>query len=137
MWSTAPPTHAERMDENTPNTEPTDARPQVGGTVLDDHDRPDQTATMNAAPPPTAWYDVPVARSATDSKVGKRAGVDVMLRIDTGRLRAAGLTLYRSSNGVLLVRAVPPGCIGGLVAESRKARDQEHALRALFAHLAG
>ena len=74
---------------------------------------------------------------ATDSKVGKRAGVDVMLRIDTGRLRAAGLTLYRSSNGVLLVRAVPPGCIGGLVAESRKARDQEHALRALFAHLAG
>lgn len=74
---------------------------------------------------------------ATDSKVGKRAGVDVMLEIDTGRLRAAGLTLYRSSNGVLLVRAVPPGCIGGLVAESRKARDQEHALRALFAHLVG
>jgi len=70
MWSTAPPTHAERMDENTPNSEPTDARPQVGGTVLDDHDRPDQTAAMNAAPPPTAWYDVPVARSATDSKVG-------------------------------------------------------------------
>lgn len=74
---------------------------------------------------------------ATDSTVGKRAGVDVMLQIDTGRLRAAGLTLYRSANGVLLVRAVPPACIVGLVAESRRARAQEASLRALFAHLAG
>jgi phage shock protein PspC (stress-responsive transcriptional regulator) len=78
------------MDENTPNSEPTDARPQVGGTVLDDHDRPDQTAAMNAAPPPTAWYDVPVARSATDSKVGGViAGVCRAHGFDVGSTRIA------------------------------------------------
>ncbi len=69
----------------------------------------------------------------TDSRVGKRAGVDVALGVDPERLRAHGITLYRSANGVLLARSVPPACITGLVAESRKARAQEAALRALFA----
>lgn len=69
----------------------------------------------------------------TDSRVGKRAGVDVMLRVDPARLRAEGVRLYRSSNGVLLARSVPPSCIAGLVAESRKARAAEHRLQALFA----
>lgn len=68
----------------------------------------------------------------TDSKVGKRAGVDVLLSIDPARLRAAGVTLYRSPNGVILARAVPPGCITDLRAETRKARADERRLRALF-----
>jgi putative RNA 2'-phosphotransferase len=70
---------------------------------------------------------------ATDSIVGKRAGVDVMLRVDAMQLRIDGLSLYRSSNGVLLVRRVPPSCITDLRAESRHARDDERRLRALFA----
>jgi phage shock protein PspC (stress-responsive transcriptional regulator) len=78
------------MDENTPNSEPTDARPPVGGAGLDDHDRPDQTAAMNAAPPSTAWYDVPVARSATDGKVGGViAGVCRAHGFDVGSTRLA------------------------------------------------
>ncbi len=70
--------------------------------------------------------------AATDSVVGKRAGVDVMLQVDPARLRAEGIGLYRSSNGVLLARRVPLGCITGLRAETRPARDEEHRLRALF-----
>jgi putative RNA 2'-phosphotransferase len=68
----------------------------------------------------------------TDSKVGKRAKVDVLLGIDPVRLRAQGLRLFRSSNGVLLVRAVPRDCIVGARAVSRAARAQEHALTARF-----
>lgn len=68
----------------------------------------------------------------TDSRVGKRANVAVMLGVDPARLRAAGLRLYRSSNGVLLARAVPASCITEVVAGTRGARDREHALKALF-----
>lgn len=68
----------------------------------------------------------------TDSKVGKRAGVDVLLCIDPERLRAAGVNLYRSPNGVILARRVPSTCITDLRAESRKARDQENDLKRLF-----
>lgn len=68
----------------------------------------------------------------TDSKVGKRAGVDVLLSVDPTRLRAAGVHLYRSANGVILARAVPPACFAGLRAESRAAREREHELKRLF-----
>ncbi len=68
----------------------------------------------------------------TDSKVGKRAGVGVLLRVDPTALRAAGIGLYRSPNGVLLAREVPPGCITGLVAVSERAKKGEARLRALF-----
>jgi putative RNA 2'-phosphotransferase len=68
----------------------------------------------------------------TDSKVGKRAGVDVLLAVDPTRLRAAGLGLFRSPNGVILARRVPTGCITALRAESRKARADEHRLAGLF-----
>ena len=68
----------------------------------------------------------------TDSKVGKRAGVGVLLRVDPTALRAAGIGLYRSPNGVLLARVVPPGCITGLVAVSERAKKGEATLRALF-----
>jgi putative RNA 2'-phosphotransferase len=68
----------------------------------------------------------------TDSTVGKRANVDVMLRVDPARLRAEGIGLYRSGNGVLLARRVPATCITGLRAETRAARAEEDRLRGLF-----
>jgi putative RNA 2'-phosphotransferase len=46
-----------------------------------------------------------------DSPIGKRARVEVLLEVSPPRLRAAGLTLFRSPNGVLLARAVPPNCL--------------------------
>jgi putative RNA 2'-phosphotransferase len=48
---------------------------------------------------------------ARDSRVGKRARVDVLLRISASRIRAAGHDLYRSPNGVVLARAVPADAI--------------------------
>lgn len=69
---------------------------------------------------------------ATDSAVGKRAGVDVLLRVDPARLRAEGLGLFRSPKGVLLARRVPPGCITGLRAETRRARAEQPRMRELF-----
>jgi putative RNA 2'-phosphotransferase len=47
----------------------------------------------------------------TDSKVGKRARVDVLLAVSREALKAQGLLVFRSQNGVLLVRQVPRNCI--------------------------
>lgn len=69
---------------------------------------------------------------ATDSKVGKRAQVDVLLEISPARLRQRGLGIFQSSNGVVLVRHVPPSCLVGLVAGTRAGREQEARLRALL-----
>lgn len=71
--------------------------------------------------------------ASVDSHVGKRDGVDVMLSVDPRRLREGGVGVWVSANGVVLVREVPPRCITGLRAETRAARSQEAALRALFA----
>lgn len=107
--------------------------------ALDPRDEPIWHGTNLAAVEPIAREGIlPGERThvhlaaETDSKVGKRAGVDVLLRIDPARLRAEGVGLYRSANGVLLARRVPPGCITGLRAETRRARDEEARLRALF-----
>lgn len=107
--------------------------------ALDPRDEPIWHGTNLAAVEPIAREGIlPGERThvhlaaETDSKVGKRAGVDVLLRIDPVRLRAAGVGLYRSANGVLLARRVPPGCITGLRAETRRARDEEARLQALF-----
>lgn len=64
-----------------------------------------------------------------DSGVGKRAEVEVMLAVDPARMAAAGFGLWAASNGVVLARAVPPGCIIELRAMTRRARPQEAALR--------
>ena len=69
---------------------------------------------------------------ATDSTVGKRAGVGVLLGVDPEALRARGLRVFRSPNGVLLARRVPAACIVALVGASAGARDRETALRALL-----
>jgi putative RNA 2'-phosphotransferase len=65
----------------------------------------------------------------TESRVGKRANVDIMIEVCPERLRAAGLQVYRSSNGVLLCRRVPPEALIGLVAVSSAAKRSEASLR--------
>ncbi|WP_434046477.1 MULTISPECIES: RNA 2'-phosphotransferase [Sorangium] len=69
---------------------------------------------------------------ALDSAVGKRAKVDVMLEISPARLRAQGIGVFRSQNGVILVREVPVGCIVGLVPFVARAKGEAEALRALL-----
>lgn len=54
--------------------------------------------------------------AAVDAKVGKRAGVDVLLVISPARLRASGLRVFRSPNGVLLARAIPADAIVDVLA---------------------
>lgn len=70
--------------------------------------------------------------AALDSVVGKRASVHVMLEVAPARVRAAGLGLWLSGNGVVLARAIPPSCISGLRAMTRAARADEARLRGLF-----
>ena len=70
--------------------------------------------------------------AAVDSTVGKRSGVDVLLEVSPERLVDAGCRLYRSPNGVILVREVPPGCIVELNAVTRRARKAEASLRAIL-----
>lgn len=68
-----------------------------------------------------------------DSQVGKRANVNVVLEVCPARVREEGLTIYRSSNGVLLCRRVPVRCIIGIVTQSRTAKQAEARLRAALA----
>lgn len=67
-----------------------------------------------------------------ESAVGKRANVAVMLKVEPARLRAEGIGLYRSPNGVLLVRRVPPSCITDVECVSSRAKRDEAQIRALF-----
>jgi putative RNA 2'-phosphotransferase len=66
------------------------------------------------------------------SKVGKRASVHVMLEISPARVRAAGLNLYAASNGVVLAREIPASCVVGLQTMTKRAREQQGQLAALF-----
>lgn len=65
-----------------------------------------------------------------DSKVGKRANVDLALEIEPSLVRAHGIALFRAPNGVVLAREVPRSAIVGLRALTRRARAMEDALRA-------
>lgn len=67
-----------------------------------------------------------------DSKVGKRANVDLMLEVSVARLRALEIGVFQSQNGVVLVRHVPSGAIVGILALSARAKREEAALRALL-----
>jgi putative RNA 2'-phosphotransferase len=67
-----------------------------------------------------------------DSSVGKRANVGVLLEISPTRLRAAGQMLFRSPNGVILCRHVPPGCIVGIHPLTKRARQKAAVMRAAF-----
>jgi putative RNA 2'-phosphotransferase len=69
---------------------------------------------------------------ARESHVGKRANVHVMLRVSVERVRAAGLEVWESPNGVVLARRVPATAIVALDALTRRAETQKARLRALF-----
>ena len=112
--------------------------------ALDPRDEPIWHGTSLAAVEPIAREGIlPGERThvhlagETDSKVGKRGGVDVLLRVDPARMRAEGVGLFRSPNGVLLARRVPPSCVTGLRAETRRAREDEARLRGLFGRALG
>ncbi len=66
-----------------------------------------------------------------DAKVGKRAGVDVVLVVDAARLRAAGFDVFRADNGVLLCRGVPRACVRDVLAENRHGAAARAELQAL------
>ncbi len=68
--------------------------------------------------------------ASQDSHVGKRASVGLLLEVSPGRLGAAGIDLFRSPNGVLLARCVPPDALVGLVTLSRRARRSRDRLLA-------
>lgn len=70
--------------------------------------------------------------ASLESKVGKRAAVAVMLKIDVVALRAAGQEVFVAPNGVVLVRRVPANCIVHVVARTRKASAALPELRAMF-----
>ena len=59
---------------------------------------------------PRARSHVHLAASA-DSRIGKRAGVEVLLVVEPALLHTDGITVFRSPNGVLLVREVPTRAI--------------------------
>lgn len=67
-----------------------------------------------------------------DSQVGKARGVELMLEIDPQRVRAAGQRIYRSPNGVILIRHVPRAGIVALHPLSRGARHEAPQLRAVL-----
>lgn len=64
-----------------------------------------------------------------DSTVGKRTSSQVILEISPVRIRKAGLNIFVASNGVVLVRQIPPEAIINLVALTKRARQQEYKLR--------
>lgn len=59
---------------------------------------------------------------AVESTVGKRSKVQVMLAVSVALMTRAALPLWRAPNGVILTRWVPPDCIEGALAMSRKAK---------------
>jgi putative RNA 2'-phosphotransferase len=69
---------------------------------------------------------------AMTSKVGKRSTVHVMLEISPARVRAAGVTLYAASNGVVLAREIPAACVVGLHAMTKRAHEAKHLLAQMF-----
>lgn len=74
---------------------------------------------------------------AMTSKVGKRASVHVMLEVSPALVRAAGIGLYTAPNGVVLAREIPAASVVGLQAMTKRAREREAELAALFAGIGG
>ena len=69
---------------------------------------------------------------ALDSKVGKRANVDVMLEVSPSRVHAAGIGIFVSPNGVVLARVVPSAAIVGLHFMNDRARRHGGSLCAVL-----
>ena len=81
---------------------------------------------------------LPIARThvhlapTTNSKVGKRSAVHVMLEVSPAKVREAGVELYSAPNGVILARSIPETAIVGLRAMTNRARETEAQLARLF-----
>lgn len=94
---------------------------------------------LDALPNIAAVGIVPMARThvhlagAQDAKVGKRAGVAVLLEVSVAALAQQSVGVFESPNGVVLVRHVPPQAIVGVVPCTREARAQANALQGMFA----
>ena len=73
--------------------------------------------------------DVVHLAAAVDATVGKRAAVDVLLKIDPQLLRAAGQRVFRAPNGVLLTRTVPRSAVIDVVAATRAGNEALARLR--------
>jgi putative RNA 2'-phosphotransferase len=69
---------------------------------------------------------------ATNSRVGKRANVAVLLEVSAAALRERGHAIFESQNGVILVRHVPAACIVDVVTVTRRSQQRAPALRAAF-----
>jgi putative RNA 2'-phosphotransferase len=74
---------------------------------------------------------VHLAPSAT-SKVGKRWSVDLLLEISPARVRAHGLPLFESPNGVILARRIPADCVTGVRPLTRRAQSMRANVMAAF-----
>jgi len=74
---------------------------------------------------------VHLAESA-DSHVGKRSAVDFLVEVLPAKLAEAGIGVFRSPNGVMLVRHVPLTAIVGLRPCSRAGRRDEDRARRLL-----
>ncbi|HMK95930.1 MAG TPA: RNA 2'-phosphotransferase [Acidimicrobiales bacterium] len=69
---------------------------------------------------------------APDSRVGKRSLVDFLVEVSPALLAQAGVAVFRSQNGVLLVRHVPRAAIAGLRPTSRAGLQAEKGARQLL-----
>lgn len=69
----------------------------------------------------------------TESRVGKRAGVALLLGVSPPLLRASGRELWAAANGVVLARDVPRACVvqvlGATAKGERAVAEIERALR--------
>ena len=65
-----------------------------------------------------------------ESRVGKRANVDVALEVDPRRVRADGVGIFRAPNGVILARRIPRRAIVDVVPMTRRAEARITELRA-------
>jgi putative RNA 2'-phosphotransferase len=68
--------------------------------------------------------------ASPNSPVGKRSNVVVLLEVAPLLLCQAGHDIFRSQNGVILTRHVPPGCIVGMMAAPQCSSHQLRTLRA-------
>ncbi len=70
--------------------------------------------------------------SSTDAKVGKRANVDVLLGVSLAILRERGQTVWKSANGVVLVRHVPAVAIVAMESATKQGEKKLAWAKGLF-----
>ncbi len=67
-----------------------------------------------------------------DSRTGKRSAIDFLVEVSPVGLAQLGVTVFRSPNGVMLVRRVPVAAIVGLRPTSKVGRQDEDRVRHLL-----